>query len=541
MIELKNSKTQYLGKAAGRDRYAVDAFIGAVQMCEPGGVWQDIRPRLVRDADGWHIEGAPYYAEIKDSGARLFCPDRNERDKYLRLPAPPLFSGLSRNVVSNPDKLDTQLLPNQITMPADWGEFRVIFGNTGMHFEILFRGVPPSGLFGKDSPRILLDVEATGFDVGQLLNSIKGVGIPRPRLVTDNLEAVMSESQKKWLDWSYKNGQLELGFDFGNLPFPILLKNTTIDLQVGAGADDGYVYSTGNFYDTNTWIWIGAYGSTKLETWRRYTGITIPQGSTIDVAYESLYGWETGEGVLTKIYADDQNNPGAPVSQADYYSRTNTTAGVDQDGYLGYGFNNTPSLVSVIQELVNSYGYSNQAIQILHKDDSGTDYSRYYSWDYNDHSRAPKLHIEYTAGGATAKTAAETGTGAEDLVLQAAMSRGETAGGTDTRQSLLASLIKNESGTGLEQSLLTSFVAKLSAEAGSGIETRTLVARLASGDVGLGADTGVIPGLKGLFGGDGGTGYDALKALIGTSRVGSEIKLPGRQGQVKIPSREVSL
>jgi hypothetical protein len=55
MIEIKNSKTTYLGKASGGDRYALDAFIGAVQMGEPEGLWQDIKPCLVRDADGWHI------------------------------------------------------------------------------------------------------------------------------------------------------------------------------------------------------------------------------------------------------------------------------------------------------------------------------------------------------------------------------------------------------------------------------------------------------------------------------------------------------
>ncbi len=146
-----------------------------------------------------------------------------------------------------------------------------------------------------------------------------------------------------------------------------------------------------------------------------------------------------------------------------------------------------------------------------------------------------------TEGGATAKTSAETGAGAEGSALRAAMQRAESAGGADTRQSLLASLTRNENGTGVEQSLLSSLVARLAAETGSGIETRSLVARLVSSDVGHGVDTGVIPGLKSIFGNDGGIGYDALKALIGTSGAVSDMKLPGRQGQVKIPSKGVSL
>src|SRR4030042_5761179 len=100
MIELKNSRTTYLGRASGGDKYTLDGFIGAVQMREPGGQWQDIKPCLVRDAGGWHIDNAPYYAEIRDDGSRLFCPVRNERGKYLRLPSIALFSGLPRNILN---------------------------------------------------------------------------------------------------------------------------------------------------------------------------------------------------------------------------------------------------------------------------------------------------------------------------------------------------------------------------------------------------------------------------------------------------------
>jgi hypothetical protein len=548
MIELKNAKIQYLGKASGRDRYVLDAFIGAVQMRsfpnrEGEGQWQDIKPCLIRDADGWHIEGAPYYAEIKDDGTRLFCPDRNERNKYLRLPAPALFSGLAQNVVSNPANLDGTITPNQITMPTDWGEMRIIFGNTGMHFEILFTKAPPLAVFGKDSPRILLDAETAGIDIEQLLKSRSGIGIPRPRLMATSLEAMISESQEKWLEWNYKNGQLELGFDFGDLQFPILLKNTTIDVSVGAGADDGWVRSSN--FNTNTEVRAGnwASGGGAYNSWVRFTGITIPQSSTINVAYLTCYDSGSFGTPLTKIYADDQNDPVAPTTAADYNGRTLTSAGVDEDGNPGSGWHNTNSIVSVIQELVNSYDYSNEAIQIMWKNDGSTgDNCRFsLAWDYGDHSKAPAIHIEYTAGGATPKTSAETGTGAEGLVLQAAVYRGETAGGADTRQSLLARLIKNENGTGVEQSLLASLVAKLSIEAGSGIETRSLVARLVSSETGTGADSGMIPGMKSAFGGDGGVGRDALKTLIETSGAGSDMKLPGRQSHVRIPSKGVSL
>jgi hypothetical protein len=542
MIELKNSKTQYLGRASGRDRYSLDAFTGAVQMREPGGPWQDIRPCLVRDADGWHVEGAPYYAEIKDDGSRLFCPDRNERNKYLSLPAPALFAGLGRDVVQNPTKLDRQVLPNQITMPTAWGEYRIIFSPTGMHFEVLFREAPPSAVFGQDSPRILLDADAAGIDIDRLLKSKEGLGVPRPRLVTEKLEVLESPFQELWLNWTYKNGQMELGFDFGELAFPILLKNTTVDVQVGSGEDDGWTRSDGVFNNGGSLSYAGVYsGSNTLDSFYRFTGITIPQGSTISVCYSSHRGSTSGS-PLTKVYFEKAQDPGAITSRADYVSRTLTSAGVDWDETFSTDWHNSPSLVTPMQELIDAYGLSDQAIQEMHKDDgsSAGSYMQFYTYDQATEWGA-QLHIEYTGGGATPKTVTETGCGAENSLLKSSMSRADTAKGADVGQSLLASLIKNESGAGVEQSLLESLAARLSADTGSGSEAATLIAGLAVTESGFGVDVGWLVGLKSILSEDGGIAADALKALVGTSSTGSEMKLPGRQREVKIPSKGVSL
>jgi hypothetical protein len=500
MIELKNSKIICLDKASGGERYSLDAFIGAVQMREHGGEWQDIRPQLVRDADGWHIEGAPYYAEIKDDGTRLFCPDRNEKSKYLRLPSPVYFATLAKNPVSNPTKLDRTLLPNQITMPTDWGEYRIIFSNTGMHFEVLFAKAPPSDVFGKDSPKILLDVEAGGFNIEQLITSKAGLGIPRPKLVVDNIK---NESNQRRLDWGYQNGQLELGFDLGGLQFPVLLKNTTLNLQVAAGADDGYAKQGEYLNNHNTAIYVGKDASAKeVGGFYRFPGITIPQGATIDNAYLGLYEAWSNSGNQTKLRADDQNDSGQITSQADYFGRSLTTAGTDADGDPGIPGWYQIDATDIIQELVTSYDYDNEAIQFLHQDDGGANANYRASYSYEgENTRAPKLHIEYTAGEVE-KTAAESGSGADVSSLLAAMAKAESGGGADAA---------------------------------------ALMAENMSIETGLGTDSGMIVGLKPLFSGDGGVSRDALKALIAVSGSGSDMKLPDRAGRVGIPSKGVNL
>jgi hypothetical protein len=614
MIELKNSKTTCLGKASGRERYSLDAFIGAVQMREPGGEWQDIRPALVRDADGWHVEGAPYYAEIKDDGTRLFCPDRNEKSKYLRLPSPVYFAALPRNPVSHPTKVDRALLPDQITLPADWGEFRIVFSNTGMHFEVLFAKGPPDTVFGKDSPRILLDAEASGYDIAQLLKATAGTGIPRPRLIRANQGLLESELPERWLDWGFKNGQLELGFDFGELPFPILLKNTTVDVQVEAGQDDGMV-SGSNFNSTGNYITLGQ-GSSDASGFFRFTGVTI--GGKIDAAYVQAYSnYQMGTPAL-KIYGVNEDNPAEPTTAAEFNDDPLTSASVDWDGtFDDEAWNTSPSLNTIFQELVDAYTIENDAVMIQIKDDqaSSNQYNQIRTYETPPQGTlGVKLHIEYTEGGTTERSSSESGAGTDGSAIAANLDEEESGGGTDARLELLATLGENdggagieqsllsllltsvdagissetldnllaalvksdngsgiegvagrglvlpdsgygvdvlsslitvilggETGSGIEQSVLTSIVLKLASETGSGADAAELIAEIITGETGLGIDAGVIVGLKQLFSGDGGTSGDALKALIAISRSSPDMKLPGRAGQARIPSKGVSL
>jgi len=146
----------------------------------------------------------------------------------------------------------------------------------------------------------------------------------------------------------------------------------TVDVKVAASADD-----TSGITECTSWsnsaehLGIGVYLTNHYQASYRFTGITIPIGATITVAYIKLYGDNTDAGSpLTKVYAEDADSPAAPTSCADLQGRVTTTASVDWDGAIGNaGYVNSPSLVSIIQELVNSYDYSAGVIQILHKDD----------------------------------------------------------------------------------------------------------------------------------------------------------------------------
>lgn len=363
-------------------------------MSEDGQKWQDIKPRLIRDADGWHVEGAPYYAEVKDNGTRLFLPDKRD-SKAIRLPTFDLVRWLQKNVASSESILDRQLLDNKIVMPFPDGEIRFIFTNTALKFEIYLTKAPKF-----DRLQIPFDSD---FDIAGLLSRAGNTGIPRPRLISGDTERVA--------EWSYKDGLLELGLDFTGLEFPLLFKNTTINAQVGASGDDGCGKNSGSgaFLDSGVYTIIG-YNSgyaANFDSWFRFTGISGLSGATINSALISFrtHGTAMSGTPLTRCYFEDAASPAAPSNEADHQGRTRTTAYTEYDpsGLSGdTWYNDEVDVQSIVQEIADDYDPS--TLQVLWDDDGSTgggSSNALYISTYDDNSSyGLKLDIEYTAGGA---------------------------------------------------------------------------------------------------------------------------------------------
>jgi hypothetical protein len=385
MIELKNSKITELGITKGRRRTAIDGFIGAVQMLDPTLGWQDIKPRLIRDTDGWHTEGTPYYAEIKDSGDRLFCPDKYERSKYIRLPSIPLFTGLNKTVLNCPTKLDQQLLPSVIRMPTSYGEIGVQFTNTGMYLPLALASAPM--VSSKEINRLTLNVDSN-IDFEKML---------LPGYLRD------AKGVERKLEWSsFKDGQIELGFDLFGLTYPITLVDA-IDVQVGASADDGW-FRSNDFSATDTQGYVG-YLSGVIHSFYRFTGISGIDGTTnTDVANIQVYVQDNYLNPLTKLYADESAAaPAAPTTYTQANAANLTEAGVDwDDANLAAGaFRTSPSFVAPIEEIK---GLTPTVILVYHKDDGSdtgaTNAIACRSWNYSGNISGAKIHIEVSAGGA---------------------------------------------------------------------------------------------------------------------------------------------
>jgi hypothetical protein len=178
--------------------------------------------------------------------------------------------------------------------------------------------------------------------------------------------------------------------------------STLVEKQVVASADDGYITSEAGFDNSGNDVYIGDSGGIKYHAFYRFTGVTIPQSSTIDVCYITVCEHASAATALTKLRFEKANNPAAPTDAADYNGRTLTTAGVDWDGDPGgeEDWCNSPSLVIPMQELVDAYDLDDDAVQVFHKDDSSpaNGFQRFYVYDVGS-AFAPYLYVEYTPAG----------------------------------------------------------------------------------------------------------------------------------------------
>lgn len=375
MIELKNNKVTSLGG----NKYALDSCLAPIQF-KSGGKWQDIKPVLVPDRNGWHTEGTPYYFELLRNGQRTIYPDLSDRSKYLCIPSPQIARSLTRNVSAD-----------RIAHASQKYDVHYELGNTAVYFKVLLKE-PVS------FDRITLDVDAVGMDVPELLKSKSGVGIPRPRLIDKRTR------RERLLEWSYSHGKLELGFDLTGMEFPVLLKNATLDDQVGASGDDwdtigasfnstdaGLVFP----FDEDAWDW--------ADVGMRFDASAIGNGDTIDTAYLSLkcnvWGGAANSGDV-QIFCCDEANPAAPTTAEGHNGLARTTAHVDitlpAADYDAWYLSGT-ELKTVVQELATSYDIGN-IIFLIDADTGGATYAHgCYTYD-NASADAPKLHIEYTSG-----------------------------------------------------------------------------------------------------------------------------------------------
>lgn len=254
-----------------------------------------------------------------------------------------------------------------------------------------------------------------------------------PWLIKDG-DIVVAELSRPWasdavgthrfLTVNLSAGVLSLSLDTIGLIYPLTV-DPTVNLQVGAGADDAICYDT-TWYADLTAFRIGAGGDPGRDAILRFTNVTIPNGATVNAATLKLTAAiaDVGDTVRLNIAAEDADNPAVPTSCADLAGRVRTSASVPWDFTTDWVIDTEYSpgdLAAVIQELVDRGGWSSgNALNII-IDDDGSDggaFRRAYSYEGST-AKAAKLDITYTA--------TQTGSITADAIIKATQSASLTA------------------------------------------------------------------------------------------------------------------
>jgi hypothetical protein len=194
-------------------------------------------------------------------------------------------------------------------------------------------------------------------------------------------------------------------------------QRTTVNLQVGAGLDDGFRETgTDLFQDTQTFTSFGTgSGAAVRKEWARFTSVAIANAATIDLAnfvYTGLFGETTA--VEFKSRANDIDDAVAPTSNAEYDALTLTTAGVDWDFSTTWTDNSeftSVDIKTVIQEVVDRGSWaSGNALMTMMQNDQGAANRRRSPHSYeNDTAAAPKLNVDFTAVAGVAQSIFRSG------------------------------------------------------------------------------------------------------------------------------------
>jgi hypothetical protein len=178
----------------------------------------------------------------------------------------------------------------------------------------------------------------------------------------------------------------------------------SLDLTISGSAFDAAEAETGfGFSATDNNCLVKAAVNNFDRFWGGFVfeNVTIPQGATITAAYFSGYINPASDSTIDgTIWGNDVDSAADFSTEADVNGRTLTTANVDWSASItGDQYNDSPSIVDVIQEIVNrgSWASGNDLCLIIAGNAAGGDVLAYiYAYDTGPGTAPAKLHIEYT-------------------------------------------------------------------------------------------------------------------------------------------------
>lgn len=182
-------------------------------------------------------------------------------------------------------------------------------------------------------------------------------------------------------------------------------RGTTLNLQVGASGDDVFERN-GTLVAVTSTVWrYGDDGTGACNSAARFLNVTIAQASTINTAVMTLRASSDLSGTTCNVNlsADDQDNAPQITTTAEFDAmvRTVQVAWNNLPAQTAPNDYTTPDITTVVQGIVNRAGWSSgNALNAIADNNASSSSARRQATSYDSSSStAPKLDIDYTAGG----------------------------------------------------------------------------------------------------------------------------------------------
>jgi hypothetical protein len=187
----------------------------------------------------------------------------------------------------------------------------------------------------------------------------------------------------------------------------VSLGNEPIETSFLIGDNDQGFEGNPSWFPASSWINVGANGGRLYNSYTLIRNVTIPQGATITSAYvrHEQYSLENVV-ATTRIHAHDADDSTTPtVNQLRYSSVSSPSNGgwyLTSSSVLwtcpagaSEAPVSTPSIIDVIQEVVNRPGWSSgNDLNIIMKGQAGSDYKQLSASDWR--SNQPTFFVSYT-------------------------------------------------------------------------------------------------------------------------------------------------
>jgi len=209
----------------------------------------------------------------------------------------------------------------------------------------------------------------------------------------------------KYRFYEHTNGTHYLLFgakvtDLNAYPDGTIAFDPTLDLQVGASADDAHEHTFSNSVsiDSGQVMHVSSDSTTGYVAGHRWVSGSFPaQGDTIDACYVEFYVWATAyDDMYGKWHFEKAAAPAQfTTTDGDITGRSRTTElTVWSANSLGTGWKQSPSFVTPFQEVIDSYSPTAVVAIFMHYDDLD---KLFRPWGYDQSSSyGAKLHLEWS-------------------------------------------------------------------------------------------------------------------------------------------------